>query len=375
MSDYDDRPLISSQDTAPPSFGSSGNGSDSSGEGCMGCLWSIGKLFLIILAISWVITRCSGGDSKSDDKKTPPQSATQESVISEGGTSGEAQPSQQAEDSLLSQRARVLELLMFHGFYTDLGTVEIHDFDKRDVLLEKMATWVDEIGTSAVHVKYEKHLFSPGYYTVTDEQNDIFAPGDTIYIGDTKWGHPDGWGVIMELAGDNAAYEFIGEPVIVYAGEFDDGKYDGYGVKFFASDLDITPAVQDAAKTGLVADEDGELLVEYLFNHVNYEGYFSDNERDGKGNEFNFFSYYDGCLYLPNNDPIDGYIFANAYPDVTMGEYEGDELNGDAKVYKHNRLVYEGEMKNGRYHGKGTSYTYDGRIEYKGKWKKGEPDD
>ncbi len=372
MSNYEDRPLISSQD-APSSSSGSGSGGDNSGS-LSGCLWSIIKLFLIILAISYVITRCSGDDGKTDDKQTSSQSSTQESATSAQDSPDRATPQQNEASAALSPRAQVIEQLMFHGAYTDLGTVEIHDFEERDVLLEKVAQWVDEIERSAVHVKYEKHLFSPGYYTVIDDDSGGMYPGDTIYIGDTQWGHPDGWGVILELAGDNTTYEFIGLPVFVYAGEFDDGRLDGYGAQFLPTEYDISPAVREAAETGRVADEDGETLVQYLFNHVNYEGYFEDNEREGEGNEFNFVRPGDGCIYLVR-DPIDGYIFANAYPDVTMGEYEDDELNGYAKVYQYNHLVYEGEMKNGEYHGEGTSYTYDGQISYQGKWKKGEPDD
>ena len=35
-------------------------------------------------------------------------------------------------------------------------------------------------------------------------------------------------------------------------------------------------------------------------------------------------------------------------------------------------LIYEGEFKNGRYHGKGILYNSDGSVKYEGKFKNGD---
>ena len=92
-------------------------------------------------------------------------------------------------------------------------------------------------------------------------------------------------------------------------------------------------------------------------------------EKDGKGNLFEF-PHYEGALLLyEGNRPIlDGYIWGLAYPNVIKGEFKDDKINGTVKKYE-NGLLYDGEMENSKYQGKGTSYYPNGQIQYTGEWK------
>ena len=73
------------------------------------------------------------------------------------------------------------------------------------------------------------------------------------------------------------------------------------------------------------------------------------------------------------DDPIEGYPYYNVYPDVTVGTYKDDELNGDTRIYEHNHLSYSGEVKNGEENGYGTWYYENGQAEYEGEIKNGKP--
>lgn len=55
-----------------------------------------------------------------------------------------------------------------------------------------------------------------------------------------------------------------------------------------------------------------------------------------------------------------------------MDEFEKDTWNGQMKVYYGNVLIYDGETKNGNYHGKGTLYDEQGNIVHHGEFIEGD---
>ena len=133
-------------------------------------------------------------------------------------------------------------------------------------------------------------------------------------------------------------------------------------------EYDLSGVVYDLAQTGAITSEEvGSDLVQYLFNHVSYEGHFKDGQKSGKGNGFDIFP----ITFTYTNEPIDEYRYYNAYPDVTKGEYKNDELTGNATIYEHNHLKFSGKLDKGVENGKGTWYYNNGQIQYEGEFKNG----
>nr|WP_326184709.1 hypothetical protein [uncultured Oscillibacter sp.] len=378
MNDYNNQPLSSMQNTTPET--NTSRNSNKSGGGCGGALL---KLFFFLIVISLVFRACNGDSNNNSNSKVdgPPEASppsyvenpptsdltpVEESPVQDSVPTDTEESNAEMPESELSEMARNIEQLYFHGAYTDLGTVTIHDFKERDGLLEQMAYFLssEDALNGEVPVAKESKLFGNDYWYMTSNSSDY------SYIGDIKDGKPDGFGMLLYIYNGNYNYQFKGEPGICYVGNFKDGMFDGYGAAFVVGDSDISSAVSSVASTGLLSEDEGELLVEYLFNYVLYEGYFRENKVNGKANYFYFPTYQEQMIPF-HEQPIDGYIWANAYPYVTMGEYVNGELTGDAMIYKFNQLVYDGEVKKDEYHGTGTSYYYNGQVEYSGDWKNG----
>lgn len=314
-------------------------------------------IFIMALCLVWYFF----GGGKEEAEREEMSEGTQNTVASVAETP-------KAPEVQLSEEARNIELRYFHGAYTDMGTVDIHAFRERDELLENMVNLIKKFQVekeSAVPVKYKREILADNYYCITDEETNL------QYLGKTKNDRPNGFGILLEAADGKVDYDFKGEIGFRYVGNFKDGCPDGYGALFFLGDYSIGSAVQAVAETGLLNDAQGEMLVEYLWNHVSYEGYFDKGKKDGKGNLFEF-PHYEGELFLFGEirPAPDGYIWGLAYQDVIKGEFKNDKINGTVKKYG-NGLKYDGEMEDGEYQGKGTSYYSNGQIEYTGEWKKG----
>lgn len=348
MSDQN-RPLVSTEDDMPE---------NKSGGGCLGRVaqW-IGIIVVICFIISG-IRSCGEGDETRSADETPQATPTNEVTTVEER----------------SPEALSLENLLFHCPYTDLGTVQIHHFPERGEALEWLATYCSdkELFSSGRPVQLADPLFGEDYYYCTISETNLY------YIGEIKDDRPDGFGAVVGLATGSGTYDFKGEALFYCVGNFKEGMLDGYGISFAADEADITHAVQDVVQImgdDGIDDDVGGALLQYLFDYVSYEGYWKEGKKDGKGNAFGF-SWDTGSWYGDEirfveelNPPLDGYLFGPAYPNVTMGEYENGELNGQVNIYKYNHLVYSGEMKNGQRSGYGVSYYNNGQVEYDGEWK------
>lgn len=339
-------------------------------EGGSGCLSSIVGLLFWVIVISFAIRSCSGSDDNKTVGTSEQQSPTSQAEIVgtyQDKPAIEAPPTVDDED-ILSPEAQMAEKLYFHKPYTDIGTVDIHDFSERDKVLEYMASLGTDksILDTGCSVGYENKLFGKDYYYATASETKYY------YAGELKDNKPHGFGAIVGFADGSGTYEFAGEVLFYYVGNFKNGMKDGFGVEFHADECDITQAVQRIASLNLVSDDYGEHLCHYLFNHVAYEGFWKENEHHGKGNEFSFPTY-DGIYFFHEeiNRPIEGYLFGNAYPDVTSGEWKNGKLDGDVSIYVFNHKKYIGEMKNGKEDGQGTLYHTNNQPEYEGEWKNG----
>ena len=150
-----------------------------------------------------------------------------------------------------------------------------------------------------VKVSYEMGFISPD---VTWEKT--YSDSDFYYYGEMDNGKPKGLGCIVVKVKN-------GEMLKVYSGNFNDGKFDGYGIlyEWFLSDhvklfSRLNPSVfpkMDAyipldgkvvACKGIAGnDYDKDILMNYDIsnlelkykNHMTFEGNFDDGLRDGKG--------------------------------------------------------------------------------------------
>ena len=360
------KPLISTEDDIPES--------KNSGGGCSGCFVIIGIIFIIMICIK----ACSKDESSTGETYRE-QTKYEETIDKSTSLDTDSLTPQtkivENTSTELSPEAASLEKMLFHRLYTDLGTVEIYNFPERADVLEFLATYCTDrdLFNTGQPVKRQKTFSGKTYYYCTSEETNLY------YIGDTKDNGPDGFGAVVGIANSDGTYELQGEGLIYCAGNFKDGMLDGYGVLFAANEDDISYAIQDVIAIMQeynlnISDDTGEKIVNYLFDYVSYEGYFKENEKNGEGNNFEFY-YYDDTIrfYDLLNPPIDNYLFGPVYPNVTMGEYKDGKLDGHVKIYKSNRIIYDGEMKNGVENGSGISYYDNGQIEYEGEFKNGRP--
>lgn len=364
MSNTDGRPLVSTQDTKSESSGSKSN------TGCFGCLSQIVGLIFIIYIISVGLRSCgkSDADIQKDSASRPP-AQSEVTVQPDNANAANDNTSNSTDDELaISDKAASVEKRYFHKFYTDMGTVEIHHFKERSKLLENSVGLLEQAAQGDFEfLDHQAKIFTKGYYYITADTASKY-----YYVGQSKDNRPDGFGMIFGLATGSGTYEFADQFVIYYIGNFKDGMYDGFGAEFTADENDLTSVIYPMAQSGAIQSEEvGSDLVQYLFNYVTYEGKFKEGKKNGKGNEFSFPNVELGVAFEYTNDPIDGYRYYNAYPNVTMGEYKSDKLTGDVKIYQYNYLYYSGEVEDGRENGKGTWYYHNGNVLYEGEFKKG----
>ncbi len=334
-----------------------------------GCLSEIiGAIFWLVVII-FVFKSCAGHNADNDISTEPP-SVNSGSVVEETvpSVSQDETPSEVETDSSLSAQEQNIENLWFHKMYTDIGNVEIIDFSQRKKIISYMADLINNKGSmvnSGYCVDYKNRLFGNDYCYITDEETDYY------YVGEVSDDRPDGFGAILGFADGSGTYEAAGEVLFYYIGDFKNGMRHGFGVEFAADECDVIQSMGYIQQSGVSIKND-EMLIEYLFNHVSYEGYWKNNEYSGKGNEFTL-PIYNEVYEFPTqvNAPINGYAFGNVYPNISTGKWKNGQLNGKATVYLYNHESYSGKMKDGKENGFGTSYYSNGQIEYQGDWENG----
>lgn len=273
-------------------------------------------------------------ENSSEDNKEDSKSSKDEKNST---TKSEASSNKSKnEDSLDKYSDSVGYIMLKEAWeYANQNDIEITNFRQRKNVLE-LAT-KDNIGNifdKSVPVEETSKLFSDniGYKKTIDSSN-------LYYYGNLdKKSRPNGWGVLFE-------YDINGMDYIVkYIGEFDEGYFDGYGIKCLDSNIE---------SFGDVPVEDMTICEEYpiiIQKTLIYEGYFKEGFENGEGINY--------TKSLDSND----YSF-------DIGEFKKDTWNGQMKVYHGNILIYDGETKNGNYHGKGTQYYYGtGNIQYEGEF-------
>ena len=125
-----------------------------------------------------------------------------------------------------------------------------------------------------------------------------------------------------------------------YEGEKKDGKYHGSGTVYFSNGEKYIGEFENGYIEG-----NGNY---YYESGGKYVGEMSDNLRWGYGT----------CYYSHGNKYV--------------GDWENDKEEGKGTMYYRNGDKYVGDWEEGLEHGTGIYYNQSGKIEYEGKWEKGE---
>lgn len=177
-------------------------------------------------------------------------------------------------------------------------------------------------------------------------------------------GYVDGYALQYELIGDrhdNLRYSLLQN----YEGEYDKGKWDGKGIMyvefpsldelaedefaFYGDDGEEVTMEDNVTELGNVSIMTNIPMVGGL--KVIYIGEFHNDEASGTGTS---------------------YSLENQKTAIYSGEFKHSECIKGKLYSVDGSLLYEGEFKNQKYHGKGTLYNPDGSVKYKGKFKNGD---
>ena len=222
--------------------------------------------------------------------------------------------------------------------------------------------------------------FKEDFYSLTNENTSYF------YIGELKENKLNGFGIlfegvqaeIYERSGTTEQYLAIQNGWnsnvyhMLYAGNFKDGRYDGNGILFVPclgeyedyslvfNDIVISDAMYDSC------GQDLQTVVYSAAEAVKYCGAFKDGKYDGKGQKIMYTN------SIIGGEELNEYLGRES-ADIFMvmtGEYKDGKMNGNIQEYLNGFLLYDGEIKNDMYDGKGTLYYNESdQVKYRGKFK------
>lgn len=192
-----------------------------------------------------------------------------------------------------------------------------------------------------------------GTLSVTKKQKDVWKNTYNegfYYVGELDDNRPDGIGALYKK-------EYGRKGLIpIYYGEWEEGMYNGYGQLF-------------------------EIPHNSYMSRLRFEGTFEENKPNGRGIMYDIWG---------NNHDLTSckLTYAEFEEDFKhpMGKvkqfvnyvlrFEGEvDEDGDGKgteYYENGNVKYEGEFKNGSYHGDGVLYDKDGKKIYDGEWERGD---
>lgn len=267
-------------------------------------------------------------------------------------------PSGMESDSIQNATAQVAEqLLPFLSSplcYAETYGIELIRFPKKE---KALSDWLKKSNYDQVFLDWDFSWdnLQKNRFKRTEKRSEF------VYYGDMKDNRPDGYGVLLREIGEGNRLVVDGNHSydLSYIGEFKKGKFDGFGLAFASLEggydilKEVCPYSEDSA----------EFRNYYLtwINSVTYMGEFSNGGRSGKGNHFNLI----GVVYGSFIEDLDTQHYL-----INVGEFYNGKLNGYGKCYDAEKLYKEGNFKDGYMHGKGKRY-YPGsdQIEYDGEFK------
>ena len=251
------------------------------------------------------------------------------------------------------------------------------------------------------------NILEPFYKIAVTTANDIAQSDDWFnyyYYGDMKDNRPNGQGIILTKVSPSIDMALF---LPVYAGNFQNGILDGYGIKFYqdsgievegefliddlGADFEgIVPEgkvisyyqndINEIAKNGSIPEEDLDYYSHMQYSNrsavlnypilqpsVNIEGEYQEEWLTGDIKEY----YYNYQFNL--NDQKYHKMENSVYgPLKYEGEMEHDDYSGKGEVfYLNGQTAFKGNLSDGLFDGEGKIYTKDGKLIYKGQFKGG----
>ena len=189
-------------------------------------------------------------------------------------------------------------------------------------------------------------LFEGDYDNFNTNGGKIYIGNGEYYIGDLRNGFKEGKGKIVNSNNE-----------IIYEGDFLNNNLEGEG-KMYHNDVyysgEFKKNVPDGQ--GKIFDENENLIFDGNFkngkalgkaiifdknNNIKFNGNYKNNKKNGYG------------IYNEGNMRYEGYFVDNKF-------------DGEGKIFRDNRLLYAGELKEGKMNGFGTLYDNKGNIKYIG---------
>lgn len=256
------------------------------------------------------------------------------------------------------------------NWYVKEFNVELVSMNEFEKLREKAEDLKKNLSEDTLYnVSVERELFKEDYWKITNNKFDY----DGVYTGELSDNMPNGFGVLYDVSG-----------FVKYMGEFKDGRFHGLGMQYhIPEDLDYDSIVYQ------YGEENAKVIRERI-NYCEYIGEFKNGLQHGKGNLLSYPSLTEEESYkeesgnpyvhitiltgdFKENAPDGKYkVYAKGY--LRMDMDATSDGTGTAKIYflESTQLEYDGEIKNNRYHGKGTLYDESGKVIYSGEWKNGD---
>ena len=269
------------------------------------------------------------------------------------------------------------------SFYLQNKPLDLYDFSKEE---EKNTKLAKDAKTEKCYIKGSEGFINKSItYKKADQETDL------IYMGEIKDEKPDGYGVLSKMINYGSDTNPVFAYQIMYDGMFKKGKYSGFGKSFFSFE-DENEAWQ--FREFVKQSEDAQTCVNDYFNELEYIGYFEDGQFNGKGlfityPDKRYTSIFSERITMRADEDPQYYTLG-----IASSNFEKGEMEGKAKLYYADYLVYDGELKKGepdgkgkRYYrgsdhlkyegefsggkmeGKGTLYDYDGKVVVSGQWK------
>ena len=307
-----------------------------------GCLSKVFSIIVICLIIGMISNQCGGdnGNSETASDITPQISDSQTAYDNNVVTSEETSEI-------------YLEHLRSQIEYANQNNITTNRFPNEEKALADFLETVD---------RTEIYLTSNGKNN-SEEFKRTQEIGDYVYFGELKDNKPHGYGVLFKKSEIPYGAIIFGDEIYYncyYMGKFKNGRFDGFGLLFDIEESSINDLISHCTYP-----QESDMFYNYYLeweNSVSYFGMFSNGERNGLGNYFSVFN-------LENLD--ENYNLDNlSYSIIEIGEFKGEYLNGDGKIYWGGYLYYDGELKDGMKHGNGKLYyLLSESLEYQGEFK------
>jgi len=238
-------------------------------------------------------------------------------------------------------------------YYLYAGKIPFPDFSK---YFSKMAKDTENVETEQMYV-YKAGWGNDEAYKKSPDISDY------IYSGEVKDGQPHGLGVVYYVINN---YFQIPDPIYqkVYEGYFEKGKCSEFGISYI-------PAFRDADGDEVFIEIEQNHNAQYheaihlYYNPIQYIGEYDKGSRKGVGVRFD--------LPVDEQDAYikGGYTLQDAV--IQIGTFKDGEIVKEGQIYVNEFRQYEGEMKDGKKHGKGVLYYRNRKqVAFKGTFKEDE---